>query len=244
MPTDFFFLASQQFAPEMAHACNLRYVGSFYHQQFSLSAELYFKQIDHVVESTGNVLQLLNKRFSYEDYLVSGKGRNYGLNIMFQRNRGVVTGYVSYTLGWAKRSLPGLEGFHDYRYSASSERIHDLKIVLNSRFAKRWNISGMLVLATGIPYTKAEEAYAVNGRLVCRYSTYNGAHLPLYHRLDLSCSCDIIKTKEHELGINLSLYNVYAHKNKQFIIYRDSFKPVYGTGLVTIIPSVSIYGKF
>ena len=84
----------------------------------------------------------------------------------------------------------------------------------------------------------------MNGKMVCHYSTYNGAHMPLYHRLDLSCSCDIIKTKEHELGINLSLYNSYAHKNAQFVVYRENFKPVLGSGMSTIIPSISLYGKF
>ena len=244
LPTDFFFLASKQFEPEWAQAYNIQYVGSFYHKQFSISAELYYKQIYHIVESTGNVLQVLNKRFTYEDYLITGNGRNYGLNILFQRNTGVVTGYLSYTLGWARRSLPALDGYTDYRYAASSERRHDLKAVLNAHFAKRWNISGMFVLATGLPYTKAEEAYLMNGKMVCRYSTFNGAHMPLYHRLDISCSCDIIKTPEHELGINLSIYNVYWHKNAQFVVYRENFKPVLGTGMTTIIPSISIYGKF
>ena len=175
---------------------------------------------------------------------MTGKGRNYGLNLMFQRSRGVVTGYVSYTLGWARRSLPALEGYTDYRYAASSERVHDLKLVLNSRFAKRWNISAMFVLATGLPYTQAQEAYMLNGQMICRYSTYNGAHMPLYHRLDLSCSCDIIKTREHEFGINLSLYNTYAHKNAQFVVYRENLKPILGTSLSTIIPSISFYGTF
>lgn len=244
LPTDFFYLASEQFKPEVAHALSLKYVCSFYHQQYSVSGELYFKQIFNVTESTGNVLQVLNKRFTFDDYIVTGKGRNYGLNVMFQRNTGIVTGYVSYTLGWARRSLPALEGFDDYRYNASGERRHDLKVVLNSRFAKRWNISAMFVLATGIPYTKAEEAYILNGKMICQYSTYNGAHLPLYHRLDLSCSCDIIKTPEHEFGINLSLYNTYAHKNSQFIIYRKTLTPIYGTSLSTIIPSISLYGTF
>lgn len=244
LPTDFFFLASERFKPEYAHSLALRYTGSLVNKQFSLSAELYFKQIYNIAESFGNVLQVLNKRFSYEDYLITGSGRNYGLNVMFQRNQGVVTGYVSYTLGWARRSLPELEGYTDYRYSASSERRHDLKVVLNSRFAKRWNVSAMFVLATGLPYTEAKEAYFLNGEMVCVYSTYNGAHMPLYHRLDLSCSCDIIKTAEHELGINLSLYNVYAHKNAQFMLYRNDLKPIMGTSLVTIIPSISIYGRF
>ena len=244
LPTDFFFLASEDFIPETAHAVNLKYLGSFYHHQYSVSAELYFKQIYNIVESTGNVLQVLNKQFSYDDYLVRGNGRNYGLNIMLQRNTGIVTGYVSYTIGWARRSLPGLEGYTDYRYAASSERVHDLKIVLNSHFAKRWNISAMFVLASGLPYTEAKEAYFLNGQMIFLYSTYNGAHMSPYNRLDLSCSCDIIKTKEHELGINLSLYNTYAYKNAQFVVYRTDFKPIVGSAMSTIIPSISIYGKF
>jgi len=244
LPTDFFFLASRKFLPEEAHAVNLKYVGFFYHKQYSLSTELYFKQIYNIAESTGSVLQVLNKKFSYDDYIVTGDGRNYGVNVMFQRNSGIVTGYVSYTLGWARRKLPALEGFTDYRYAASSERRHDLKVVLNTHFAKRWHIGAMFVLATGLPYTEAEEAYMVNGKMICHYSTYNGAHMPLYHRLDLSGSCDIIKTPEHELGINISLYNTYAHKNAQFVTYRGDLKPIYGTTFSTIIPSISIYGKF
>ena len=117
-------------------------------------------------------------------------------------------------------------------------------MVLNSQVAKNWNIGLMFVLASGIPYTKAQEAYMLNGQMVCRYGTYNGAHLPLYHRLDLSVSYDIIKRDDHELGINLSLYNTYAHKNVQFIVYREDLHPWYGVMLSTIIPSISIYGKF
>lgn len=244
LPTDFFFTASETYTPEYAHSASLKYTGTFYNKQYSVSAELYFKQIYNIVESVGNVLQLLNKQFSLDEYIINGNGRNYGLNVMFQRNEGIVTGYISYSLGRAVRALPALEGYTDYRYSASCERIHDLKAVINSRFAKRWNVSAMFVLATGLPYTEAKEAYFLNGQMVCLYSTYNGSHMPLYHRLDLSCSCDIIKKKEHELGINLSIYNVYAHHNAQFVIYRNDLKPVYGSSLSTIIPSISIYGKF
>lgn len=244
LPTDFFFLASDKFLPEWAHSTALNYTCTFLDEQYSASAELYFKQIYNIAESTGNLLQVLNKQFSFDDYIVTGNGRNYGLNVLFRRNRGIVTGYVSYSLGWARRSLPELEGYTDYRYAASGERRHDLKLVLNSRFAKRWNVSAMFVLATGLPYTEAKEVYILNGKMVCLYSTFNGSHLPLYHRLDLSCSCDIIKTAEHELGINLSLYNTYAHKNAQFMFYRDDLKPILGTSMITIIPSISIYGKF
>ena len=117
-------------------------------------------------------------------------------------------------------------------------------MVLNARFAKRWNIGAQFVLASGLPYTEAKEAYFLNGQMICRYSTFNGAHMALYNRLDLSCSYDIIKKKDHELGINLSLYNVYCHRNQQFVVYRENLQPIYGTALSIIVPSISIYGKF
>lgn len=244
LPTDFFMLADSMLPAERAIATNLRYAASFLNHKWTFQIEGYFKQLYGVVESIGNIVQLINLGFDYEKYLITGAGRNYGLNLMLQRNKGILTGYISYSLGWAKRKLPALDGSQEYIYSASHERRYDLNIVLNARFAKRWTVGGQFVLASGLPYTKAEEAYILNGNMICRYSTFNGAHMPLYNRLDLSCSYDIIKTQDHELGINLSLYNVYCYKNAQFVVYRDNLRPIYGTTLSMIIPSISIYGKF
>lgn len=245
LPTDFFFLADEKYAPERAIAANLNYQGQFYNNQYAVSAEVYFKQIYDVVESTANVIELVNQGFDYEKGFLHANGRNYGFNLMFQRKYGIVTGYISYSLGWAKRQIPALDGSQQYIYSASHERRHDLNIVLNVQPAKKWNIGAMFVLASGLPYTKAEKAYILNGQMFCRYSTFNGAHMPLYHRLDLSCSYDIIQTQEHTFGINLSLYNAYCHRNAQFVVYRDNnLTPIYGKSLSIIVPSISIYGTF
>lgn len=244
LPTDFFMLADSTLRPERAIGTNLRYTASFLNNKWTVQAEGYFKQIYNIVESFGNIVQLINQKFDYEKYLMTGAGRNYGLNLMLQKNSGIITGYITYSLGWAKRKLPSLDGSEKYIYAASHERRHDLNVVLNARFAKRWTIGGQFVLASGLPYTMAEEAYMLNGNMICRYSTFNSAHMPLYNRLDLSGSYDIIKTPEHELGINISLYNVYCHKNAQFVVYRENLRPVFGTSLSIIIPSISIYGTF
>lgn len=245
LPTDFFFLADSIFTPQWAHEVNLRYDASFLENKYTLSLEGYFKQIYHVVESTGNVLQLITTGFNYQKDILIGSGRNFGLNMLIRKNQGIVTGHISYTLGWALRQLPDLEHKMGYIYSASHERRHDLNVVINVQPAKKWHIGAIFVLASGIPFTKAEEAYLLNGTMICRYSTFNGAHLPIYNRLDLSCSYDIINKNDHLLGINLSLYNVYCMKNAQFVVYREnSLDPVFGTSLSTIIPSISIYGKF
>ena len=244
LPTDFFLLADKKNTPERAIGTNLRYTATLLNGMLSFQMEGYFKQIYGVVESLGNILQLINQGFNYDEYLINGDGRNYGLNLTIQKNKGIISGHVSYSLGYATRKFPDLDNSQEYIYSASHERRHDLNIVINSHFAKRWTIGAQFVLASGLPYTKAEEAYILNGKMICKYSTFNGAHMKLYNRLDLSCSYDIIKKNGHEFGINLSAYNVYCRKNHQFVVYRENLKPNFGTSLSTIIPSISIYGKF
>ena len=74
--------------PENAHSLSLAYNGEFINRAYSLSVELYFKQLHNVVESTSNILEMLNTGFDYQSGLLVGKGRNYGLNLMFCKNKG------------------------------------------------------------------------------------------------------------------------------------------------------------
>lgn len=242
LPTDFFTLADSTLVPERAVGTGIRYTTHLFEKKYTLQAEAYFKQIYHIVESQGNILALVNNGFDYNSLLVRADGRNAGMNLMFQKNRGVITGYISYSYGRALRKIPALDGSEKYIYSASYEREHDLNIVLNANFAKRWHVSAQFVLASGIPYTPVEEVYMLNNTLIWVYGKYNSKHIPIYHRLDLSCSYDIIKRNGRNLGINLSIYNVYCRKNAQFMVYRKDFTTAYGSALSTIIPSISIYG--
>ncbi len=244
LPADFHILADEKFAPERAHSVSLSYQTDFIQKKYSASSTLYFKQLYGIVESNSNVFALVNQKFDYMQNLIVGDGRNWGWDVMLQRNRGFVTGYIAYSLSWSKCKLPQLEGFQDYRYSASHERRHDLKVVLNSQVHKKVNLGAQFVLASGIPYTAPKEMYMIGGEMVCNYASYNTSHLPLYHRLDLTCNYDIIKRNGHLFGINVSLYNVYNRHNAQYVIYRQSLQPSYGSMISRIIPSISFYGKW
>jgi len=244
LPADFFIPANATYTPECAHTASLKYQVDFLNRQFSLSTDIYFKQLKNVVESTNNIFALINSNFDYEKQLLIGDGRNYGWNVLFQRNRGKLTGTISYSLAWARRKIPELEGREDYAYAASYDRRHDLNVVLNWQVAPKWNLGATFVCASGLPYTAMKEAYLINGKMVCLYSQYNGAQMPTYHRLDVTCSYDIIKKNDHLLGINLSIYNVYNQKNAQFVVYRGDLQPIYGCSLSTILPSISIYGRW
>lgn len=100
------------------------------------------------------------------------------------------------------------------------------------------------MLASGIPYTAPKSIYMIGGNMICNYDTYNAAQLPLYHRLDLTCSYDIIKKNGHLFGLNFSLYNVYNRRNAQYVVYRTGLQPSYGSMISRIIPSISFYGRW
>ena len=242
LPTDFFFLSDKANVPECAHSLSLAYNGEFINKAYSLSFELYFKQLHNVVESTSNILEMLNTGFDYQRGLLVGKGRNYGLNLMFCKNKGYLKGYVSYTLGWAMRHFDSLAD--GYVIRARHDRRHNLVVVLNSQLSKRWSVGAMFVLASGAPYTEPQMAYLLNGRVMYEFGIHNGASMPLYHRLDLSANYYIIKNRYRELGLNLSIYNVYAHKNVQFVIPTSDFSIDEVSFFATIIPSLSFFFSF
>lgn len=240
-PIDFWMPAGGQFKPEYAHSAGLGYVGRFLDGNLVLTAEVYYKQLFNVIESSTNIVDLVTHDFAYIDGIASGKGRNYGLDIMLQKDKGKVRGYISYSLGWAQRRIAPIS---PHWFSASHERRHNLVAVLNYKINKSWSIGGTFTLASGTPYTAPEYIYLLNGQIVAEYGDFNSSTLPLTHRLDLSCDYTVIRKKGIEFGVNLSLYNVYARKNVQFVrLSHQGFKTVQVSLLGTIVPSLSLFLK-
>lgn len=243
LPTDFFFLADNKYKPEESHSVSCGWKYNIADGKYSVSTELYFKQLYNLIDAKTTIIDIIANGFNYTQDIISGNGRNYGLDIMLAKQTGIITGYISYSLGRSLRMYPEI-GIYDYTCPSDYERIHDLNIVLNARINKHWNVGCSFVLCSGTPYTKPEHAYILNGQAVCEYGPMNGSHLPLYHRLDLSAGYWIINKNNQELSINLSIYNVYAHKNAQFVFISDDLYLAEGSLLGTIIPSINIYLKF
>ena len=243
LPTDFFFLSDNKYKPEESHSASISWKYNIANGKYSVSTEVYFKQLYNLIDAKTNIVDLISKGFDYTQDIVTGNGRNYGLDIMLSKQTGIITGYISYSLGRALRMYPEL-GIYEYTCPSDYERIHDLNLVLNARINKNWNVGCSFVLCSGTPYTRPEHAYILNGTTVCEYGPLNGSNLPLYHRLDLSAGYWIINKNNQELSINLSIYNVYAHKNVQFMFLSDDLYLAKGSLLGTIIPSINIFLKF
>lgn len=249
-PTDFWVSASKHIAPQRSHTFTGGYFRSFASDQYEFSAEIYYKRLYNQLEFNGELFDMINRIYILEDHLLTGKGTNYGIEFMFKKNRGKFNGWLSYTLGRAQRSFPGID--NGRTFNAKHDRRHDFSAVANYHHNRHWDFSAVFVYATGNAFTMPTALYLIGENAVNEYGPHNGARMPDYHRLDLSVNYWFKKEKKRESGLNFSLYNAYARQNPIFLTVKIktdkekeniTIRPK-GQKLYTLIPSVSYKFKF
>lgn len=245
LPTEYWFSSGKTFRPQYAYNASLQ--GNFWlrDREYRISAEVYLKSLKHQAENSGNIFDLIYSSYSMEDALMKGSGYNYGANLLFEKRRGKLTGWMSYSFGRAKRRFDG-DGYKNW-YPANHERIHELNMVATYSINKRWNIGATYVLASGTPYTRIKYAYLMANNIVAEYGPHNAERVKPYMRLDLSLNYDFKNQGTKRSGINLSLYNVSMQKNVLFYrikVYKEEVRYATFHFLMPIMPSISYYYKF
>lgn len=250
LPTDFWLPASSYVPAQCSHNLSLGYFKSFKENEYELSIEGYWKEMNNQLEFNGELFNMVNQQYQIEQHLYYGKGKSYGIEFMFKKNKGKITGWLSYTLGKSTRKFPEINDGHSF--PAKNDRRHDLSVVTNYKLNPHWELSGVFVYATGSAFTMPTALYLIGENAINEYGPHNGARMPAYHRLDLSANFWIKRTRQRESMINISLYNAYARANPIFLSIRvkpdkDS-KTIHisprGQSLYSLIPSISYSFKF
>lgn len=245
LPTEFWFAADQNHRPQYAYHAALQGEFWFAEKEYRLSVETYYKWLMNQIENNSNMFDILFSSYSFDGSLLHGKGYNYGLNLLLEKRRGKLTGWLSGSLGRAMRKFDG-EQYQGW-YPAGHERIYELNAVATYRINRRVSLGTTYVLASGTPYTKVNYAYLMSGNLVTEYGPHNGGRVKPYMRLDLSVSYDFATKGKVRSGINFSLYNVTMHGNDLFYRIKVYDNHVRYNGfkfLMPIMPSINYYCKF
>lgn len=245
LPTEFWFAADQNHRPQ--YACHAALQGEFWfaEKEYRLSVETYYKWLMNQIENNSNMFDILFSSYSFDGSLLHGKGYNYGLNLLLEKRRGKLTGWLSGSLGRAMRKFDG-EQYQGW-FPAGHERIYELNAVATYRINRRVSLGSTYVLASGTPYTKVNYAYLMSGNLVTEYGPHNGDRVKPYMRLDLSVSYDFATKGKVRSGINFSLYNVTMHGNDLFYrikVYDNHVRYNAFKFLMPIMPSINYYCKF
>ena len=245
LPTEFWFAADQNHRPQYAYHAALQGEFWFAEKEYRLSVETYYKWLMNQIENNSNMFDILFSSYSFDGSLLHGKGYNYGLNLLLEKRRGKLTGWLSGSFGRAMRKFDG-EQYQGW-YPAGHERIYELNAVATYRINRRLSLGTTYVLASGTPYTKVNYAYLMSGNIVTEYGPHNGNRVSPYMRLDLSMSYDFSTKGSVRSGINFSLYNVTMHGNDLFYRIKVYDNHVRYNGfkfLMPIMPSINYYCKF
>lgn len=244
MPFDRYTMTSNLLKPELADQVALGWTGITRESDYDFSAEAYYKWVRNVYDYRDG--KSFYSEIEIERLLLGGKGRAYGLELCAHKNKGRLTGWLSYTLSWSENKIAGIN--NGEWYTASNDRRHDFCVIGIYQASPSWELSAMWRYNTGQALTAPSAKYEIDGRTFYYYAERNGYRAPASHRLDLSAS----HTKKWRRSTHIwsfGIYNVYNRYNPFVIRFvNDDDKPsgtkAKLTAMFGIVPSVSFTLKY
>lgn len=239
--------------PQLLDQFAFGYFRNFKNKEYSLETEVFYKNIKNRIDYVDGADIFGNENL--EGSLLNGKARSYGLEILFRKNTGPLTGWISYTLSKAEQKTsgrtpeePGIAN-GDW-YLSPYDKLHNLNITGSYEYNKKWSFSANFALQSGRPVTFPNGYFDFAGIQVPNYADRNQNRLPAYHHLDIAAT--YIPKPDKKKGWQsewvFSIYNLYGRKNAasiQFGANEDTgINEATRLSIFGIIPSVSYNFKF
>jgi hypothetical protein len=260
LPTDVWIPSGKNVKPLIGTQYAAGYFRDFAERMFETSVEVYYKDMQNLLEYAEGVQPQDNGNANYDDNLVFGNGNSYGAELFIKKRTGRLNGWVGYT--WSKTMRTFDQINNGKAFPSRWDRRNDISVVLGYDLSKRWQFGAVFVYSSGQAVTLPVNRYWVEGQLVSEYTERNGYRMVPYHRMDLSATLHNRDTKEvtdpttgevKEVARNwhsswtFSIYNVYNRMNPYFIFFDTEGVPAEGNfkvvakqvSLFSILPSVT-----
>jgi hypothetical protein len=242
-PSDLWVPSSNNVKPQFADQFDVGYFRNFNDNQFEASFELYYKNMQNLIDYKNGADFLLNQ--NVEALLLYGRGWSYGAELLVRKKYGRVNGWVGYTLSKTEEQFDQIN--NGQAFPARQDRTHDVSVVVIYDYNSVWNFSASWVYNTGNAVTFPSGGYPFKeeNRWIPLYTERNGYRMPAYHRLDLSATWKLGPRS----NLNFSLYNAYNRMNAYSINFRQdpnnlNKAQAVQTTFFPIIPSVTYNFNF
>ncbi|SHI84766.1 TonB-dependent Receptor Plug Domain [Mesonia phycicola] len=239
--------------PQLLDQYALGYFKNFSNKKYSLETEAFYKNIQNRIDYVDGANLIANNNI--EQVLLNGKARAYGLEVLYRKNTGKLTGWVAYTLSRAEQKTtgntaedPGIAN-GDW-YLSPYDKLHNLSVVGNYEYTNKWSFSANFSLQSGQPVTYPNGYYEIGGLPVPNYSDRNENRLPAYHHLDVAATYTPKpdKKKGWQSYWVFSIYNIYNRQNAASIRFTTNedtgANEARRLSIFGILPSVSYNFKF
>jgi len=248
-PTDSWKLSDNYIRPQVGDQVALGYYHNFKRNTVEFSVETYYKRIHDFLDYKSGAVLLLNPHL--ETDLVNAEGRAYGVEVLLRKNTGKINGWLSYTYA---RSLVQVNTATDVVnngdwYASNYDKPHDVTLVGNYRFSRRFNTSLNLNYSTGRPITLPLAKYYIDQALRVYYSDRNAYRVPDYFRMDLAVNFEgnhKVKKLAHS-SWTVAVYNLLGRHNPYSVYFQSVGGQIKGYKLSifgTPIPTVTYNFRF
>lgn len=247
-PLDIWTPSTNNIQPQVADQYTIGYVYDAPSNIFEISAEAFYKKMEHQLDYIDNANLELNQQIEAD--LLQSHSRSYGLELMARKDIGTTTGWVSYTLSRSERQTIGIS--QNEWFLNRYDRTHNLNLVITHELSKRASLSANWVYASGTPATFADSRLEFQDWDIPYNSTdkRNNYRLPAFHRLDMSFTLKGKQLRRWKGEWVFSLYNVYGRRNAYTVYFRQneddpSKKEAVRLSIIgSIIPGITYNFKF
>ncbi len=217
---------------------------------YEFSLEGYYRLTNNIIDYKPGADFLFS---SYpETQLLQGQNRSYGIEAMFSKKKGELTGWINYTYSRSQNKVSEGSGFGEQInfgnwYAANYDRPHSFNASVIINQGTHHDFSFNFSYSTGRPYTLPEGFIVYQGRSYPFYGVRNNARLPDYHRLDFAWNIyqPGMKDKRFKSHFTFTVFNLYGKKNAYSIFVRSTGTAVSSYKLVVFgAPIISLSYNF
>lgn len=250
-PIDTWKLSDLNIQPQEAHQISIGYFRDFNDKMYELSLEGFYKKLNNTVDFKTGADILLNENVETE--ILQGEGKAYGVELLLKKRKGRLYGWLGYTLSRSFNKFNGQfleESINNGDFFPSNfDKPHDLSLVLNYKFTKRYSLAANFIYQTGRPITYPVGQFTFNNSQFTVYSERNKFRIPDFYRLDLGFNIEgnHKKNKLFHSFWTISVYNVLGRNNPYSVYFITEGGEVKGlkSSIFSIpVPSITYNFKF
>ncbi len=222
-PADIWKLSDSHISPLKSDQFALGYFHNFMDNPLETSLEVYYKNLDDVIEYRSGAEVVMNEFL--ETDVLPAKGYSYGAELYIRKHTGALTGWTSYTYSSSRRRTmqgnPEDQINRNAYFPSDYDRPHNLVVNAAYELTRRIRLSATFSYSTGRPITLPEHIFWHGSDVMVHFSDRNKYRLPDFHRLDVSLHIG------KNLGIEgrggswtISVMNLYGRQNPYSVFYK------------------------
>lgn len=250
-PTDIWKLSDPHIRPQVGDQYSLGLYKNLKANTIELSVEGYYKTMQNMIDYRNGAVLILNHHI--ETDVVKAQGLAYGVEFMVKKQTGKLNGWISYT--YARTFLKTINNIptetinQGNYYPSNYDKPHDVTMISNYRFSRRFSISINMTYNTGRPITLPLAKYTLGEAQRLFYSERNQYRIPDYFRTDFAMNIEgnhKVKKLAHS-SWTVSIYNLTGRRNAYSIYFKSENGGIRGYKLSIFgqpIPSVTYNFKF